>query len=245
MRNIPFEDQTKSFVLSLGQGVYIFEESPNSIQDVIGDVYCPGKYCSNREKCESLGGFVTTLRSIYGCGKCGVWLFVHKLPFELQEHVKTTKTDETRFFFANKRCTCYPTNNCSLMSHFNQPNLEGKNCVWTTKYKRLLQMCIVQHVEMKSVFTFQPIKLLVSTTVKSAKLAFTFNQNVIFCVQIFLPNLLFEFIIFFKNVHFTNVFFLQNHAFKKIFFFKIRHVVKILSQNLTRCIIFVSKSDAL
>ena len=51
VRNIPFEDQTKSFFLSLGQGVYIFEENPKSVQDVIEDVYCPGKYCFNREKC--------------------------------------------------------------------------------------------------------------------------------------------------------------------------------------------------
>ena len=29
VRNIPFEDQTNSFFLSPGQGVYIFEESPN------------------------------------------------------------------------------------------------------------------------------------------------------------------------------------------------------------------------
>ena len=26
----------------------------------LGDVYCPGKYCLNREKCESIGGCVTT-----------------------------------------------------------------------------------------------------------------------------------------------------------------------------------------
>ena len=38
VRNIPFEDQRNSFSLSLGQGVYIFEESPKSVQDVIGDV---------------------------------------------------------------------------------------------------------------------------------------------------------------------------------------------------------------
>ena len=50
----------------------------------------------------------------------------------------------------------------------------GKNCAGTTKYERLSQMCIVQHVEMKSVFTFQPIERLVSTSVKSAKLAATF-----------------------------------------------------------------------
>ena len=36
-------------------------------------------------------------------------------------------------------------------------------------------MCSVQHVEMKSVFSFQPIKRLVSTTVKSAKSAATFG----------------------------------------------------------------------
>ena len=29
-------------------------------------------------------------------------MFVHKVPFTLHEHVKTTKTDKTRFFFAKK-----------------------------------------------------------------------------------------------------------------------------------------------
>ena len=55
------------------------------------------------------------------------------------------------------------------MSHCNQPNLERKNCVCIAKEERLSEMCIAQHVEMKSVFTCQPIKWLVSTTVKSAK----------------------------------------------------------------------------
>ena len=60
------------------------------------------------------------------------------------------------------------------MPHFNPPNMERKNCAWTTKYERLSEMCTVQHVEMKSVFTFKPMKRLISTTVKSAKLAATF-----------------------------------------------------------------------
>ena len=81
MRNVPFEDQTKAFFLLLSQGVYIFEEPPKSIQDVIVDVHCPGKYCSNRKKCESLDGYATTPRSIYGYGKRGAWLFFHKVPF--------------------------------------------------------------------------------------------------------------------------------------------------------------------
>ena len=103
VRNLPFEDQTNSFFLSVGRGVYIFEESPTSSQYVSVDVYCPGKYCSNREKCEPLGSFEATPRSIYACGKCGASLFVHKVLFMLQEHVKTTKTDKTRFFSARKR----------------------------------------------------------------------------------------------------------------------------------------------
>ena len=61
VRNIPFEDQTNSFLLSFGAGVYIFEESTKTIQDVIGDVHCPGKFCLNREKCESIGGYVTIM----------------------------------------------------------------------------------------------------------------------------------------------------------------------------------------
>ena len=96
------KNKNNSFFESLCQGVYIFEERPKSIQEVIGDVYCPGEFCLNREKCESIGGYITTPRSIYGCGKCGAWLFDHKVPFTLQGHVKTTKTDKTRIFFAKK-----------------------------------------------------------------------------------------------------------------------------------------------
>ena len=58
------------------------------------------------------------------------------------------------------------------MPRFNHTNIERKNCVWTAS--RLLVMCIVQHVEMKRVFNFLPLKQLVSTTVKSAKHAATF-----------------------------------------------------------------------
>ena len=50
------------------------------------------------------------------------------------------------------------------MSHFNQSNMERKICVWITKYEILSEMCIVQHVQ--SVFTFQTMKRLVSTTGK-------------------------------------------------------------------------------
>ena len=57
---------------------------------------------ANLLSCESLRGYITTPRSIYGCGKCGAQLLVHKVPFMLQEPAKTTKTDKKRFFFAKK-----------------------------------------------------------------------------------------------------------------------------------------------
>ena len=89
VRIIPFEGGTKSLFLSFGQGVHIFEDSPKSIQSVIGGVYCPGKYCFNREKCKSRDGFLTTPTSVY----CfvGLWgcLFVHKNLFLVKEEVKT------------------------------------------------------------------------------------------------------------------------------------------------------------
>ena len=118
------------------------------------------------------------LAIIYGCGKCGAWLFVL---FILQQHVKTTKTDRKRCFFA-KKVNLVPNKQLlpnvpfqySGSRFYIPPNTERKNFVWTTNYRRLLEMCTVQHVEMKSVITFQPIKRLVSTTVKSAKPAATF-----------------------------------------------------------------------
>ena len=80
VRNILFEDQTNSFFFSLGQGVYIFEESPKLVQDVFGDVYCPGKYCLNREKCESIGGYVATPRSIMFVESVEPGCFLTKFP---------------------------------------------------------------------------------------------------------------------------------------------------------------------
>ena len=38
------------------------------------------------------------------------------------------------------------------MPHFKQPTKERKNCVWTTKFERLLEMRIIQHAELKSFF---------------------------------------------------------------------------------------------
>ena len=92
----------------------------------------------------------------------------------LKEHVKTTKADKRRHFSARKIWSWYPTNNYYLMFQFNQPNIETKISVWTTKYERLSEIWIVQHIEMKNVFLFHPVKRLFSTTVKSAEPAATF-----------------------------------------------------------------------
>ena len=79
--------------------VYIFEASPKSFQDVIGDVYCLGKYCSSIEKCESLGGYVKTPRSIYACGK-KVWSLVvcSQSSFHVTRALKVDKNRQNTFF---------------------------------------------------------------------------------------------------------------------------------------------------
>ena len=76
VRNIPFEDQINSFFLTLGQGVYIFKERSKSVQEVIGDVYCP--ICRN-EKCVYISTNKTT--SFYDCKKCKACCHVLNIPF--------------------------------------------------------------------------------------------------------------------------------------------------------------------
>ena len=51
-----FESQTIYSFLSFDEGIYNFEESPKSIQDVIGDVYCQSECLFNSENSESLYG---------------------------------------------------------------------------------------------------------------------------------------------------------------------------------------------
>ena len=68
-----------------------------------------------------------------------------------------------------------PNKQILLNAPFQSTNYRKKELWWKTRYERLSDICIVQHVEMTSVFTFQPIKRLVSTTVKSPKPAATFR----------------------------------------------------------------------
>ena len=75
LRNIPAEQQTFSFFLMFGQGIHIFEETQKSIEDVIGDVYCP---TIPTEKCVYLSTNKTssflTLKSAKPALAC--WMFL-------------------------------------------------------------------------------------------------------------------------------------------------------------------------
>ena len=173
VRNIPCEDPTNSSFSSFGSAVHIFEESLKSIQNVIGDVYCPNKFCLNREICKYIAGYVTTPRSIYGCNNCGAWLFVHKVFFHVTGARKHDKNRQNTLFLCREKMNLVPNKQLILNVPFQSTKYRIKNCVWTTS--RLLEMCFVQHVETKSVFTFQPIKRLVFTTAKCAKPPATFG----------------------------------------------------------------------
>ena len=89
------------FSYSLVDGFTFLKRAQNQFKMLLEMCFVLASIVST-EKSEFLDGYVTTPRPIYACGKCGAWLFVHKIPFLLEEHVKTTKRDKTRFFFAKK-----------------------------------------------------------------------------------------------------------------------------------------------
>ena len=119
------------------------EESSKSFHDVIGDVYWSGKYCFNKEKYESFEGYVTTPKSIYGCGKCGAWFFVRRVPFTLHGPVKSTKTDKIRFSCGKKNQIFTQTIFPSILYHLNELNIERMTSVWTATCKKLWEMYII------------------------------------------------------------------------------------------------------
>ena len=106
--------------------------------------------------------------------KTEAWLFVHKIPFTLQGHVKTTRID--KFAFSAKKDDL-GTRQTIVQQHPISINEKYKkeNCVWKTKYKKLLEMCNVRHVKKKKLFTFQPIKPLLSMIVKLQSLLSRFH----------------------------------------------------------------------
>ena len=66
---------------------------------------------------------------------CGAWVFVHKVQFMLQEHVKTTKTEKTRLFFAKKKMNLVPNKHFLLNVSFQ-----------STKYRKK-ELCVDNKVQ--------------------------------------------------------------------------------------------------
>ena len=158
--------------MSFCRGVYIFEESPKSIQDNIGDVYCPVKFCFNiqqREMCISW--------QLCNNSEIHLWLWkVWSLNICSQSPIYVTiarKDDTNRqntLFLCWKMMNLVPNRQLLLNVPF-QPNKYTRKDLWVDNkvQKTIGDVCIFLHKEMKSVFTFQPIKRPVSTTVKSEK----------------------------------------------------------------------------
>ena len=79
VRKNPFEEQTISFLLKFGRGIYILEATKKSIQDFIGDVVC--RICPN-EKCVHLSAdkflVCTTVKSAKFALTCWLLLLMTK-----------------------------------------------------------------------------------------------------------------------------------------------------------------------
>ena len=101
---------------------------------------------------------------------CSVVAFL-EITFDIARAHKDSKNRWNMPSFWQNKWTCYLTSNSFLLFQFIQPNI-GKKwsiCMWTTKYKKLLEMYFSESVKMKSVYAFQLKSFLVSTTVKSAR----------------------------------------------------------------------------
>ena len=86
---------------------------------------------------------------------CGAWLFDHKVPVTLQEQVKTKKKAKHDFSsLKTEELVARQTIIRECTKSTTQLQKKMKVC-GQQKYKRLLEMCIVQYEETKSVFTLQ------------------------------------------------------------------------------------------
>ena len=65
-RNVAFDEQSTPFFLKCGHGIYVFEDTQYSIQDNIGDVFCPERYCS-RQKCVYIHTWKENDENCYEC----------------------------------------------------------------------------------------------------------------------------------------------------------------------------------
>ena len=80
VRNLTFEEQAISFFLRFVHRIQIFEETQISLQDFIGDVICPGSYCS-RQTCVYFHTWKKNVKSGYECLPCKTCYQVLNSPF--------------------------------------------------------------------------------------------------------------------------------------------------------------------
>ena len=79
--NIRFEEQTNSFFCRLVKEFTFLKRVQNQFKMLLEMCIVPVSIVSTERNANPIGGYVTTPRPIFACGKCGAWLFVHKVPF--------------------------------------------------------------------------------------------------------------------------------------------------------------------
>ena len=100
MRNSPLEQQTLLFFLKCDQRLHTFEEKQRSVQDGIGDDFCPT--CPN-EKCVYLS--INNSSSFYDYKKCKACSHLTNIPFTEQEpNITLFGGDGTHSFAKKTNC---------------------------------------------------------------------------------------------------------------------------------------------
>ena len=102
VRNISFEIETNFFFLKSDQGIYNFEETQKSFQDVIEDVCCP---TYPNAKCVYLS--TNKNSSFYDCTKCKACFHVFEIPFCEQNPTLILLGGNGTHYFARKTSRDY------------------------------------------------------------------------------------------------------------------------------------------
>ena len=133
VRNIPFEEQIKSFFWEFGQGIHIPGETQKSNQNNIGVVFCPERYCL-RHKFVKVHTWKEIDKNWYECLQCKACC--HGLNMPIKDHkpkIMLFGCDVTYLFVKKRVLTTKSTNRLNfrrlILTNCNQaqPNVSKKS----------------------------------------------------------------------------------------------------------------------
>ena len=136
MLNISSEKQTKSFFFGVDQGVFNLEETQKLIQDIIGEIYCPGRY-SSQQKCAFFHTCTTEDESCYNYLQSKACCHVLNMPFRDHKPTISLFGVDGTFCHINNKGRDYKKEKPFLFGELSRPMTISYTQTCTKKGKKL------------------------------------------------------------------------------------------------------------